>query len=252
MKWTNVRASRARGGRMRACGGADASDSAGIRCAHAGTGGVGDGCPGVGGAGAGRAGATCSLRLRGFSLVEVLVAMCVLAVGVLGAIATQAATLRTRHETRLASQAVVLAQGLADQMRANPAVFHGADAGNAYLRIDFDAGAGGPDGDAGSGSGDAGQGAGAGACAGAPCDPTAAAEADAAAAVQSVASAFPGGHIVVCRDTLPAAGPLPWSCTPAAGAPVVIKIGWLARSTSRRTAPAATAPRLVLAVPDVG
>ncbi|TFW11431.1 type IV pilus modification protein PilV, partial [Massilia arenosa] len=207
-----------------------------------------------------RAGAVSSGWPCGFSLVEVLVAMCVLAVGVLGAIATQAATLRTRHETRLASQAVVLAQGLADQMRANPAIFHGTDADNPYLQIDFDAGSAGQGGGAGSGSG-SGAGAGAGgaangaavgACADAPCDPGAAAEADAAAVVQSVAAAFPGGRIVVCRDTILAAGQVPWACTPSAGAPVVIKIGWLARSTSSRTAPAAAAPRLVLAVPDVG
>lgn len=215
-----------------------------------------------------RAGAASSGWRCGFSLVEVLVAMCVLAVGVLGAIATQAATLRTRHETRLASQAVALAQGLADQMRANPAIFHGADADNPYLHIDFDAGAAGQGGGAGSGSGSgagagmggngaggpggAGNGAAAGACADAPCDPGAAAEADAAAVVQSVAAAFPGGHIVVCRDALTATDPLPWSCAPSAGAPLVIKIGWLARSTSGRTPPATTAPRLVLAVPDVG
>ena len=216
-------------------------------------------------AGAARAGAASSVWPCGFSLVEVLVAMCVLAVGVLGAIATQAATLRTRYETRLASQAVVLAQGLADQMRANPAVFHGADAHNPYLQIDFDAGSAGQGGGAGSGSGSgagaggngaggpggAANGAAAGACADAPCDPGAAAEADATAVLQSVAAAFPGGRIVVCRDTILAAGQLPWACTPSAGSPVVIKIGWLARSTSSRTAPAA-APRLVLAVPDVG
>jgi type IV pilus assembly protein PilV len=46
-----------------------------------------------------------------------------------------------------------------------------------------------------------------------------------------VHSAFPGGRVLVCRDAAvwdAAADALTWDCAPAAGAPIVVKLGWRA------------------------
>jgi type IV pilus modification protein PilV len=82
------------------------------------------------------------VRLRfagGFTLLEVLVAVFVLAIGILGAAATQLAALRTRHQSSLMSNGVRLASALADSMRANRAPMRAGDAGNPYLQLDYDA-----------------------------------------------------------------------------------------------------------------
>lgn len=57
---------------------------------------------------------------RGFTLVEVLVALLVLGVGLLGVAGLQSATLGLNHGSYLRSQATVLAQDMVDRMRANP------------------------------------------------------------------------------------------------------------------------------------
>lgn len=58
-------------------------------------------------------------RQAGVSLVEILVALVVLSVGLLGMANLQAAGLRANHNAYLRSQAVILAQDIADRMRAN-------------------------------------------------------------------------------------------------------------------------------------
>src|SRR4051812_42239598 len=82
------------------------------------------------------------VRLRfagGFTLPEVLVAVFVLALGVLGAAATQLAALRTRHQSSLMSNGVQLASALADSMRANVESMRAGDTGNPYLQLRYDA-----------------------------------------------------------------------------------------------------------------
>ncbi|HJU40529.1 MAG TPA: type IV pilus modification protein PilV [Tahibacter sp.] len=65
-------------------------------------------------------------RVRGFSLVEVLIAVTVLAVGLLGAAALQATSLRANQSANFRSQATTLAAMMLDAMRANrPAVLRG-------------------------------------------------------------------------------------------------------------------------------
>lgn len=59
-------------------------------------------------------------RESGFSLIEVLVAVLVLAIGLLGLAALQASAVRFNHEAQLRSQAAFLAYDIADRMRVNP------------------------------------------------------------------------------------------------------------------------------------
>ena len=155
--------------------------------------------------------------MRGFSLIEVLVAVFVLGIGVLGAAATQVTALRTRHESSLVSAAVQLATSLAERMQANASQMHVPDATNPYLSLFYDA-----------------------ASEGAPSPPASLCLADAhcnaaqLAALdvfefkQAVHRHFPGGRVRVCRDAQPWHGgghALRWECAPGA-APVVIKFGW--------------------------
>ncbi len=56
---------------------------------------------------------------RGFSLIELLVAVVVLAIGLLGLAALQAGGMRFGHSAYLRSQATVLAYDISDRMRAN-------------------------------------------------------------------------------------------------------------------------------------
>ncbi|MBN1238034.1 MAG: type IV pilus modification protein PilV [Gammaproteobacteria bacterium] len=55
----------------------------------------------------------------GFTLLEVLIALLVLSLGLLGLAALQAATVEFNHEAYLRSQATNLAYDMADRMRAN-------------------------------------------------------------------------------------------------------------------------------------
>ena len=59
-------------------------------------------------------------NLHGFTLLEVLVALFVLSIGLLGMAALQSVGLRSSHGAYLASQAAVLAYDMADRIRANP------------------------------------------------------------------------------------------------------------------------------------
>lgn len=58
---------------------------------------------------------------RGFSLLEVLVAVIVLAIGLLGLARLQAQALKTNHSAAQRSQAVMLAYYILDAMRVNRA-----------------------------------------------------------------------------------------------------------------------------------
>jgi type IV pilus assembly protein PilV len=62
-------------------------------------------------------------RIRGFTLLEVLIALVVLSIGLLGIATLQGVGLRTSHGAQLASQASLLAYDMADRIRANPQSF---------------------------------------------------------------------------------------------------------------------------------
>ena len=165
------------------------------------------------------------VRLRfagGFTLLEVLVAVFVLAVGVLGAAATQLAALRTRHQSSLMSNGVQLASALADSMRANRAPMRAGDTGNPYLQLHYDA------------ASDGAPAPGPQCLPGAGCSPLQLADAELYQLKQSLHAAFPGGRVVVCRDSQvwdAARGALRWACGGAHQAPIVIKIGWRGKET---------------------
>lgn len=168
-------------------------------------------------------------RERGFTLAEVLVALFVVALGMAGAASLQTLALRSGREAARLSDAARLAQSLAGRMRANPAALQLDDGINPYLDLDYDAAAGAPA-------------AGAACYAGAACSPAELARFDVAEVADAVASDFPGGRILVCRDGA-AAAPA-WTCDHAAAAPLMVKLGW--RGAGEAATPA---PKLVLVLP---
>lgn len=176
--------------------------------------------------------------LGGFTLVEVLAALFVLAVGIVGASATQLAALRTRHHATLMSEGVRLAAGLADRMRANPVAMASADSINPYLQLRYDAAIDDLP-------------APAAACYGAAdCSPSQMAEFDLYETAEALRARFPSGRIVVCRDAAlwdAAADALAWGCAYSAGAPIVVKLGW--RGNQANPAQAAAAPSVAMVVP---
>lgn len=58
-------------------------------------------------------------KLSGFTILEVLIAVIILSVGILGLAGLQAVALRNNHSAFLRSQATMLAYDISDRMRAN-------------------------------------------------------------------------------------------------------------------------------------
>lgn len=115
----------------------------------------------------------------GFTLIEVLVAVLVLAVGLIGVAALQSVSLRNNQSTFMRSQATVLAYDLADRMRANVA---GANAGS------YDPAAAALSGNCQTVSG---------------CTPTALARHDLGQWNAAIATLLPAGQGYVCIDSTP-------------------------------------------------
>ena len=153
----------------------------------------------------------------GFTFIEVLVALFVLAIGVVGAGAAQLAAQRTRLHAALDSEAALLAASYAARMQANAPVAALPEGANPYLSFDYEAQEGDPP-------------AGGAPCFGVgACDPLALAAFDLRQTRLAVRDRFPGGRIGVCRDAAPwnaTAGRYRWACSGGAGAPVAIKVGW--------------------------
>lgn len=169
--------------------------------------------------------------IAGFTMLEVLVAVLLLAVGLVGALAMQAHAMRTRQESALQTEALQAAATLADRIRANAAQ------SSTYLGFELDAAAASgapgvpPD------------------CAGVPCDPAAIARLELDEFRQHLAAALPLARAVICRDSGAAPdGQLQWPCSGADDAPVVIKIGWRSRLPDGASASDADAPGVALPV----
>jgi type IV pilus assembly protein PilV len=155
-------------------------------------------------------------RARGFTLSEVLVALFVLAIGVVGSGATQLNAERTRQQSALMSEAAQVAASLAARMQVNPAVAGLPDDANPYLAFAYEASGGAPA-------------SGVNCFHGAGCTPAQLAEFDLHEIRQAVHAHFPNGRIEVCRDGSPwdsAYGRYRWSCDGNAGALPVVKLGW--------------------------
>lgn len=174
-----------------------------------------------------------AVHAGGSTLVEVLVALLLLAVGLLGGGAMQLSSLRARHESALLSQAVQQAASMAERMRANSALMQAPDAGNPYLGLDYEAGPS-------EGGADV-----AASCLGAAaCDAAQLAQFDIAEWKQQLRTALPGARLRICRDTQAwdaAAQGLQWQCRGGSGAPIVIKLGWRGRPAAGRAAHDASA-----------
>lgn len=165
--------------------------------------------------------------VRGYTLIEVLVAMLLLAAGGLGAAATHMAGMRLRQHTALAAEALALGASLAARIRVNPAGASGP--AGAYLNFDYDSASGVPPAPARQ-------------CfSAADCSPAELAAFDLFETALTIERNFPGGRIVLCRDAVvwnPAQAALDWDCTGGADAALVVKLGWRARALP---APAAAA-----------
>jgi type IV pilus assembly protein PilV len=151
-------------------------------------------------------------RMQGFTLLEVLIAVLVLALGLIGGTAMQLHAMRTRHESALLSSATRLAAGMADRIRANAAQLP------VYLAAQYDAHAEPVPQRPGM------------LCVDEACDAAQLAQLDVYELKRQVRATLPAGRARICRDAQTwAEGRLRWECSGDAAAPVVIKIGWRGR-----------------------
>ena len=151
----------------------------------------------------------------GFTLLEVLVAVVVLALGIMGGVALQMAALRSRHQAALLSQATQLATALTERMRANASQMRLADGDNLYLTLNYDV------------LSEPHPPAPAALCYGGACGGAQLALSDLYEAKLLVRQNLPAGRVVICRDAnLWSGGKLRWACGGGADAPLVVKVGW--------------------------
>ncbi len=158
------------------------------------------------------------MSASGFTLLEVLVAVFVTALGVIGAAGMQLSALRARQQSVYLSDALHIAAGMADKIRANAPR---SPAGNPYLGADYAAVNGAPP-------------APGALChdADAQCDREQLARADLYEAMRQVYVGLPGGRMRICRDGGvwdDGQRALTWACAGGVDAPLVVKLGWRAR-----------------------
>lgn len=154
---------------------------------------------------------------QGFTLVEVLVAVVILSIGVLGAVGMQATSLQANKEVRYQTVAVGLARELAEKMRGNHVVaVKTLAAENPYL-VDLTL------------TGSTAVAAAPTNCftAGCPNDGVAVAKWDMSEWQQRVKDALPSARIKICMDLQPytAGGIAQWTCTNT-GDVAVLKLAW--------------------------
>ncbi len=160
-------------------------------------------------------------RQSGFSLIEVLISIFVLALGVIGAAGMQLVAMRTSQQSSLQSVAVQLATEMADKMRANAKQMNQADSANPFV-FSHDAAA------------DQAPTAPRTVCYGnIACSDAEMASFDIYDWVIRLRTELPSGKVTICRDASPwntTDGALSWNCSYTAStdnnAPFVIKVGW--------------------------
>lgn len=164
------------------------------------------------------------LQRNGFSLVEILVSVFVLAVGVIGAAAMQLSALRTSQQSAFQTAALSFASELADKMRSHPQQMQLPDRANPFLNIDFES------------THDRSEGEVGGSCFATDCKVDELVQFDIEEWSQRVRTALPGVRVKICRDEQPwdsRLGAYRWQCSVAGGdwkrASLVIKIGWLGK-----------------------
>lgn len=182
---------------------------------------------------------------HGFSLIEVLVSVFVLAVGVGGALSMHLHALRTAQQSAYQTRALHLGADMVDAMRANAEQMRLADNLNPYLQVDYQSS---------SRSGHSNVST----CYGSnsDCDTQELAQFDIHQLLQHIDADFPDGRVRICRDALPwnaSAQRFEWDCAIASSdlmvAPVVIKIGWREKLFDKTfQTDASIAPVMVLAM----
>lgn len=155
----------------------------------------------------------------GFSLVEVLVSILILAIGVIGVARMQLAAARTTQQSALQTVALELASEMSDKIRANDRISNSNIAGT-YLSVDYDSDRQGEPAPPSK------------LCFGVECDNHEIAAFDIYDWEKRIGSELPGGRARICRDAHPwseASRSLKWGCTTAGSddsAPIVVKVGW--------------------------
>ena len=175
-------------------------------------------------------------RARGFTMIEVLVAVLLLSLGVLGTVGMQASSLRANREARAQEVGTRMATELAELIRANHTQARNRTAAaNPYL-VDFSITAPAVASDCFTAS----------SCT----DRLAIAKRDVADWAGRATRLLPGVRVKVCYDNAPHSGGLPkWACD-GSGETLYVKIGWT-RSTldsSATTVDAASLPSIMLPV----
>lgn len=175
-------------------------------------------------------------KQSGISLTEVMVAVLVLALAVIGSAGLQWRALRSAHETGMQSAASRIAADLAESMRAFRGVVPG-QAGMPHI-VDFEY-------DSTSGMEPA-----ALPCLSVTCTPAQLAAFELQDAARRIREQLPEGRVRICRDGMPweqAREALSWDCSTqgTVPAPIVVKIGW---RTRQGTPLQASPPLLALAV----
>ena len=156
------------------------------------------------------------LRASGYALLEVLVALLILAIGVIGGAGLQLGAVITVKQSSLHGSAMALAGEIADSMRANSQRM-AAGANDPFLQVDFK-------------SSDT-ISAAAVNCLTASCNPDQLAASDIVNWEYRVQKELPEGRGLICRDSAPySSGALVWSCSGTG--PIVIKLGWLGKTTT--------------------
>lgn len=157
---------------------------------------------------------------NGFSLIEVLVAIFVLAIGVVGAVGMQLTALRISQQSALQTKALHFAVEMADSMFANTRGMEG----NPYLGVDYQASIAvdlhsGPR------------------CYGkeAACDADELAGFEVQNFLQRMAHELPDARIRICQDAQPwdtTRRQYRWDCMHASNAATAIKIGWAGKNSA--------------------
>lgn len=181
---------------------------------------------------------------NGFSLIEVLVSIVILALGVIGTAGMQVAMLRSAQQSAFHAFAMQIASEMADTMLADHGHARQAAGVDPYLGIDYRSATDHePEGPGKS-------------CYGNACNALELAEFEIYDWKKRIKAALPSGRVMVCRDSNPwNAGQkaLSWSCDDEANsaAPVVIKLGWRTKNPDgslRQDATGAVPPIVALTV----
>lgn len=183
-------------------------------------------------------------RNAGFSIVEVLISIVILAIMVIGTAGMQLAAARTAQQTAYQTFASHLAAEIGDAVRAGERWASKNAIPDPYLGANFDAVTSGePTPPSRSCYSDA-------------CSPTEFAAFEIYEWKMRIRSAVPGGQFLICRDASPwssGQNALHWECQDgeAGTAPVVVKLGWQAKNPDGSVARSATnriAPGIALTV----